>query len=322
MAVGDALGGPLRDRRLQAPTFPELTEGIYRETRGGGVLGLQPGQVAVPTQMATVLATSVRELSGFRAEDVHDRYVKWLPFAKGVSEHTQEVLKATPRHLASFSAWQRSSRRAAGAEPLARAVALAVAFAKAPEELGQHVLEDCALTHFDPRCRIASAALSGTLASALTSAAPPTADTMLEAAEASLNLAASRLAKLMPEFVLEVKDAALELKEDVAAAKTDDPQLYGPSLHLHRGDSARVTFRLAFWELLHAPSFEAGVMDATHRGGQADMNGAITGALLGAMHGDTAVPRDLKERVESALERERGPLRSLYHPLQLALLAR
>ena len=42
--------------------------------------------------------------------------------------------------------------------------------------------------------------------------------------------------------------------------------------------------------MLHAESFEAGVIDTVMRGGDTDTNGAIAGALLGAMYGRDAVP--------------------------------
>jgi len=46
----------------------------------------------------------------------------------------------------------------------------------------------------------------------------------------------------------------------------------------------------AFYQLLHAPSFEDGVVDTVMRGGDTDTNGAIAGALLGAVHGRAKVP--------------------------------
>jgi ADP-ribosylglycohydrolase len=89
-------------------------------------------------------------------------------------------------------------------------------------------------------------------------------------------------------------------------------------VHLHRTPGfVRVAFRLAFWELLHAPGFEEGVVDAVNRGGDADTNGAVTGALLGAFHGESAIPPSWRERVLAAVPREQGPLRDLYHPRSL-----
>jgi ADP-ribosyl-[dinitrogen reductase] hydrolase len=62
----------------------------------------------------------------------------------------------------------------------------------------------------------------------------------------------------------------------------------------------RVSFRLAWWELFHAPSFEAALIDVVNRGGDTDTNAAIAGALLGAVHGSEAVPARWRAAVLSA----------------------
>ncbi len=79
----------------------------------------------------------------------------------------------------------------------------------------------------------------------------------------------------------------------------------------------RIAFRLAFWELLHAPSFEAGLVDVVNRGADADAHGAITGALLGAFHGEEAIPAEWKRMVLESMAVVRGPLWNLYHPRHL-----
>jgi ADP-ribosylglycohydrolase len=78
----------------------------------------------------------------------------------------------------------------------------------------------------------------------------------------------------------------------------------------------RVAFRLAFWELGHASSFQAGLIDVVNRGGDADTNGAIAGALLGAHHGEEEIPADWRALVLSA----KG-LRPEYHPQVLLQMA-
>jgi ADP-ribosyl-[dinitrogen reductase] hydrolase len=45
----------------------------------------------------------------------------------------------------------------------------------------------------------------------------------------------------------------------------------------------------ALWQLLHASTLEEGVIDTVMRG-DTDTNGAIAGALLGAVHGRKAIP--------------------------------
>jgi ADP-ribosyl-[dinitrogen reductase] hydrolase len=49
-------------------------------------------------------------------------------------------------------------------------------------------------------------------------------------------------------------------------------------------------FRNVLWQILHAPSLEAGVVDTVMRGGDTDTNAAICGALLGAVYGSSAIP--------------------------------
>jgi ADP-ribosylglycohydrolase len=51
-----------------------------------------------------------------------------------------------------------------------------------------------------------------------------------------------------------------------------------------------IAFQNALWQLLHAPSFEEGVVDTVMRGGDTDTNAAICGALLGAVYGLEAIP--------------------------------
>ena len=62
----------------------------------------------------------------------------------------------------------------------------------------------------------------------------------------------------------------------------------------------RVAFRLAFWELLHAPTFAAAVLDCANRGGDADTNAAIAGALYGALAGEEAIDPSWRARVIDA----------------------
>jgi hypothetical protein len=60
-----------------------------------------------------------------------------------------------------------------------------------------------------------------------------------------------------------------------------------------------VALQNAFWQLLHAAGFEEGVTGSVQLGGDTDTNGAIAGALLGAVHGRAAVPQQWMSRVLS-----------------------
>jgi ADP-ribosylglycohydrolase len=162
---------------------------------------------------------------------------------------------------------------------------------------------DSAITHFDPRCQLACAGYNAAVAHALTApaAAAPSPAAMLEAARAELPVAAAELRAQHPDLHPEIDAGLAALGRDLTAAAADDPQLYGDELNLQRmAGYVRVAFRLAFWELLHAPSFTAAVIDAANRGGDADTNAAIVGGLWGAYAGAGAIPSSWIDRTMRA----------------------
>jgi ADP-ribosylglycohydrolase len=329
LAVGDALGAPTKGKHLAAPPFPQLAEGLYQQMRGGGSFELRRGQVGESGQMASCLGSGLRELGCYDAGDMLRRYLAWQEHGVGVSEHTQEALtevaeSGLPRLTAGRRVWLRSLRRGARNGSLARTTSIGVFFHEHAQARMQASFEDSALTHFDPCCQLACATFNGSLAHALTAGEKLQAEDLLTAARKELTLASAALGRSIPDFVQEVTIATAALKEDLAAAEQDDPMLYWPEMHMHRKqDHVRVAFRLAYWELLHAPSFESGLADVTHRGGDADANGAVAGALLGALHGEAAIPTDWRQKVLEVPggQAGSGPLWNRYHPRHLLLLA-
>jgi hypothetical protein len=51
-----------------------------------------------------------------------------------------------------------------------------------------------------------------------------------------------------------------------------------------------VALQNAFYQLLHAPTTEEGIVNTVMSGGDTDTNAAIAGALLGAVHGRASMP--------------------------------
>jgi ADP-ribosylglycohydrolase len=87
-----------------------------------------------------------------------------------------------------------------------------------------------------------------------------------------------------------------------------------------------IAFRNAFWQLLHAPSLEEGIIDTVMRGGDTDTNAAICGALLGAVHGREAIPAQwldtlLHCRPESGRPGVQRPRPECYWPVDALELA-
>ncbi|HTE50219.1 MAG TPA: ADP-ribosylglycohydrolase family protein [Kofleriaceae bacterium] len=305
LAVGDALGTTLEFERLPAPRFPRLAQGPHRSVTGGGPFGVAAGQVTDDTQMAVCLFESLLDRRAVDSPDIARRYVAWSEHAFDVGSQTSAALAVVaggaPPAAAGRMIWERRGRQAAGNGSLMRTAPIGVLLGQAPRECARGSLVESEITHSDPRCRLACAALNAGISHALARASTPAA--LVDHMEASLAAAAALLGEDEADLIDEVNQAHAALRRDLDAARAPDPELYGPELHIHEQQGfVRVAFRLAAWELVHAPTYEAALIDVVNRGGDADTNGAITGALLGAFHSVEAIPRAWLAAVVHALE--------------------
>ncbi|ATB34401.1 ADP-ribosylglycohydrolase family protein [Melittangium boletus] len=327
LVVGDALGSPLKARNLIAPVFPTLAEGVHRVLRAGGPFELKKGQVGESGQMACCLGVGLRELGTYDADAQLRHYLRWQHHAQGMSPHVEDVMtemleSPMPKVTAARRLWMKGGRKAAGNGSLGRTAPLGVFFHQDQDSRLRASFADSALTDFDPRCQLACATLNASIAHSLNAGEGLTPQDLLQATLSELTVASATLGRVLPDFVQEVSMATAMIREDLDAARQDDPQLYWPELHMHRKPTlARVAFRLAYWELMHAPSFETALVDVINRGGDTDVNGAVAGALLGAFHGEEAIPTDWSQGVLEALGPRDGALWNTYHPRQLLTLA-
>ncbi len=330
LAVGEALGTFCDGRNVPAADFPTLCDGPHTDMRGGGRLELRAGQTSWATQMAVCLSTVLKNLRRYDVLEAGKEYARWLPHAFEVPETVklalEQVVDGRSPEVTGRRVWQEQGQRPADNASLARCAPLGVFYpgAKHRDARQAAALDDSAVTHFSPQCQIACATLTGVIAAAISTPKEKLdKPDVLKACEAELALAASTLGRKEPDWVQQTKDAADWLREDVKAAQDDDPMLYGPELHLFTmPGSVRIALRLAFWELFHAPTFEAGVMDVANRGATSAAHGAIAGALLGAVHGEKAIPERWREPVlEHVPAQGPGPLSNVYHPQFLVMLA-
>ena len=322
LAVGDALGTTLEFSRPKAPPFPELARGPHSDITGGGPFRLVAGQVTDDTQMACCLAASLRERGRFDVQDVAARYVAWSAHAFDIGGLTSTSLKAirggAAPERAGRQVWLETGKTQAGNGSLMRTAPIGVAMATDAGTRRLASLADSAITHYDPRCRLACAAFNAAIAAGLMGAA--SSSEMLAVAAEELQAAG---VAAEPSGAPEVAPAVAALEEDLSRARMPDPGLYTDEAHLHASAGfVRVAFRVAFWELLHAPDLRSGLVDVVNRGGDADTNGAIAGALLGALHGEGGIPAAWRDKVLDAVPAKAGPLRDLYHPRSLLELVR
>jgi len=326
MAVGDALGTTYEFEQLDQAAYPALASGPAMDVVGGGPFGLAAGQITDDTQMAVCLARSLTHATPIDRADLAARYVAWAQHAFDIGNQTRSAIRAMRdgADLASVgrTVWRESGRSAAGNGSLMRTTPIAVAFASAsPELIVEEALVDSLLTHADPRCALACAAFDVAIARAINGG---DADAMHAAAREALPLAAARLSEAWSDSdhdLLEIARAAALLRGDLEVALGPTPDVSSAELDLYRtAGFVRVAFRLAFWHLAHTPSWRAAVVDVASRGGDADTNTAIVGALLGARDGIDAIPAAWVDRVLGATQPGPTAWAEAHHPRHLLAL--
>ena len=310
LAVGDALGTTNEFKTMSAPPFPALAEGPVDDVVGGGPFSLAAGDVTDDTQMAAALAGELARagtVSGAAAGAIDAaalaaRYVAWRAIAFDVGIQIGQALELVARGVPASECgrrvWEERQRFPAGNGALMRTGVIGALWPAPAEARREASFADAVITHFDPKCQLASAAFNASIAHGVLAATAPRPTELVAAAEAELGLAAAALRARHADLHAEIDAAQAALAADLVAARADDPGLYGAEVNLQRqAGFVRVAFRLAYWELLHAPTFTAALVDVANRGGDADTNAAITGALWGAYAGVDALPRAWIDRV-------------------------
>ncbi len=253
--AGDALGSLVEfqsseEIRLRYP------KGV-RELADGGTWDTLAGQPTDDSEMALALARTLLERGTYEAGAARRAYVRWLksgPFDCGrtVSAGLQGRLN--------------QDSQANGALMRISPLGLFGA-AHDPQLVAQWARQDAALTHPHPVCLQANALFAGAIAYAVRSGCEP--------------------GELYRQILAWARETAVEsalLTVIVGAAEAP------PVDYTRQQGWVLIAFHNALWQLLHAPTLEAGVVDTVTRGGDTDTNAAIAGALLGAVHGRQAVP--------------------------------
>jgi len=275
LAVGDALGA--------AAEF--MTEEEVRATLGHlddyvGTQSWQAGEYTDDTAMALCMAESLVEHGCVNLEDIARKFVQWMVTdGRGIGNQTAAVLgKARAGEdctAASVSVWEASGRQAAGNGGVMRCAPVALFGWRDRDALIRHSRETCRLTHADPRCEWSCVAVNAAIAG------------LLARQDAPMDEARSAVVGQCQEL-----DAALDRAENIRVVEMRvDGWDQGYTI---------VTTQIGFSALCGGAPFDDALIEVVNKGGDADTNGAVAGALLGARDGYRAIPTRWSGRLAEA----------------------
>ena len=254
--AGDALGS-LVEFQTPERIRQEYPNGV-RRLIDGGTWKTIAGQPTDDTEMALMLARSLIQEGGYKPESVLATYKYWLdsgPFDLGGT-----ISGALTGRLDYES-------QANGA--LMRISPLGIFGTKhSLDQTADWAQQDAALTHPHPVCRQINALFAMAIARHIQTGESPQ--------------------EIYRYILKRAKDMQVEASiMNVINIATDAP----PEDYTHHQGWVLIAFHNALYQLLHAEDLESGVVDTVMRGGDTDTNAAICGALLGAVYGRNAIPR-------------------------------
>lgn len=280
--AGDALGALVEFESKQRilAAYPEGPQDLA----DGGTWDTLAGQPTDDSELALLLARSIVAEGAYAPGAALDAYIHWVrsrPF--DIGNTTRLALDAADAGAPTREG--RLQRAAAGASRVSQAngslmrisplgIFIAGRLAAPDGAAGREAAsdsatawarEDSGLTHPHPACREACAAFVAAIAAAV------------QGADAAGVHAAARAEA--------ARGGDASIIEALDGAATSPPASYE-----RNAGWVLIALQNAFYQLLHAPSLEAGLIATVREGGDTDTNAAIAGALLGAVHGRDAIP--------------------------------
>lgn len=260
--VGDALGS-LVEFKTPEQIRREYPNGV-RELHDGGTWHTIAGQPTDDSEMALMLARVLADQRRYDREEAKQAYIFWLesgPFDCGMT--VASGLRGLPN----------LESQANGA--LMRISPLGIFGANHRlDHVAEWARQDAAITHAHPVCQQANALYAMAISLAVRQ-------------RCDARYLYGQIITWARE--MDVDGSLLDAIKGAAEAP--------PADYICQQGWILTAFRNALWQLLHAENLEQSIVDTVIRGGDTDTNAAITGALLGAVWGRTAIPEQWAECV-------------------------
>ncbi len=261
--AGDSLGSRVEflDASEIAKRYPEGVTTLI----DGGCWGTLAGQPTDDSEMALVLARSIVREGTFDPASIKRAYRDWFqsePFDCGTTIAMGLSGRTNPASQANGALMRISPLGIFGTNHTL-------------QEVADWAMEDARITHPHPVCQQANALFAMAISYAIR--------------ECVDGATLYRHMLSWMEGMHRVDDA---LRRIILAAEHDLPRDY-----MTNQGWVLIAMQNAWWQLLHAPSLEQGVVDTVARGGDTDTNAAICGALLGAVYGMGAIPKQWRDAI-------------------------
>jgi ADP-ribosyl-[dinitrogen reductase] hydrolase len=289
--AGDALGSLVE---FQSPERirRKYPDGV-RELADGGTWGTIAGQPTDDSEMALSLARMLIKHRRYDAEEARKAYVSWLnsaPFDCGSTVSSGLHGNANTESQANGALMRISPLGVFG-------------YNYDLERLSEYARQDAALTHPHPVCLQANALFAMSIATSV-----------------GTSKGAQELYEQIRKWAVDTRVES-SLMRAIVDASTNPPDDY-----VQQQGWVIIAFQNALWQLLHASNLEDGIVDTVMRGGDTDTNAAIAGALLGAIYGRNAIPRQwidkiLNCRPEAGRPNVRHPRPECYWPVDAPHIA-
>jgi ADP-ribosyl-[dinitrogen reductase] hydrolase len=267
LAVGNELGLPVEF----------LSAAESRRLHPRGIRDIDPEEMNLPWDddlaQAVILAEAILEHDTLGHDDLAARLLDWFEAnGRGMGAQTRAVLQALKRGMlpseAAKHVWERHGGTPAGNGAVMRCPPVAMRWPRDTARLYRETEASARVTHHDPRCVWSAFAINLAVAEALNGRI---------ASIAAIDEALDRI---------EAGPHTLQAVRIVSGRGLERLQLDGADI----GFTLKA-MQVGLWCLEHAESFEESLIAVIQAGGDTDTNGAVAGAVLGAIHGADAIPK-------------------------------
>lgn len=303
-AIGDALGlgAEFLSRSEVQACYPQGLRDYADIVRDPHRSRWTSGEWTDDTDQMLCILDSLLELRTVDERDIATRLQQWAwNGGRGMGFTTAAVLcdllyLKNPQQVAR-RVWEESGRRAAANGAVMRTSVLGIWQHHRLDLVEANAARVSRVTHGDPRCAASCVAVCVLIAGLLQDQSP---------FESLLEQAATAAARfdvgVRTSFVRAASDTleSLDLDQGLAAG---EPNRIGFTY---------TALEAGLWAVAQSASFEDGLLRVIEEGGDADSNGAVAGALLGARYGFSAIPSrwveglvfggELMTRVEQLLQ--------------------